>query len=147
MGGCGCVYVCVGGGGGGLSKENVEQESFAEKFLHSREYKSCVICHLLQEYLFQLDRMRDCYVALLWIFDRIFADRTNFLNQCLTNHPFQFGSFIPNKNAQITGACVDLKPVTLSKRNFRLNIIRIENQNAFLAWVNTRDMYPPVSEN
>ena len=72
-----------------------------DNFLHSREGKSRILCHLLQEFPFWLDRTRDGCAAFLWIFDRSFADYTDFFSCCLANHQLPFGKLIPDKSAQI----------------------------------------------
>ena len=105
-----------------------------DNFLHSREGKSRILCHLLQEFPFWLDRTRDGCAAFLWIFDRSFADCTDvFLpNLRPDTQTFPFGSIVPNKTSQITGAHVHLKSMARSEHNLSLRIIWMDNQYSFL---------------
>ena len=57
-----------------------------------------------------------------------------YANRRPANRTLPFGSFIPDKTAQITGACADLKPMMISEQISSLEIIWIDNHNNFF-WV------------
>ena len=91
------IATTIGVGGGNFSKENMRQKVFPQNSFQSREHLSCVLHHMLQKDLLQLDRTGHRRVTLPRIHIGRFDECTNislpFIHDLFDTITFVF--FIP----------------------------------------------------